>query len=53
MAVRIVEIDAATAIEMVDLARLLATEIRVMLDTGGADAGESSVNFSSLTRKAK
>ena len=45
MPVRIVEIDASAAIEMVDLARLLATEIRVMLDAGGADTGECRVKL--------
>jgi hypothetical protein len=45
VAVRVVEIDAPAAIEMIDLARPLTPEIRVVLDTAGADAGESSVEF--------
>src|SRR5262252_3066356 len=40
MAVGIVEIDAAAAIEVVDLAQPLAAEVRVVLDAVGADAGE-------------
>jgi len=43
--VRVVEIDAAAAIEMIDLARPLATEICVMLNAGGADAGERRVKL--------
>jgi hypothetical protein len=43
--VRVVEIDAAAAIEVIDLAGPLATEIRVVLDGGGADAGKRRVEF--------
>src|SRR3974377_657721 len=46
MPIRIVEIDAAATIEMVDLTGPLAAEIRVVLDTGGADAGKRGVEFS-------
>jgi hypothetical protein len=45
VAVRVVEIGAPAGIEMIDLARPLTPEIRVVLDTAGADAGESSVEF--------
>jgi hypothetical protein len=40
VAVGVVEIDAAAAVEVIDLARPLAAEIRIMCDAGGADAGE-------------
>jgi hypothetical protein len=43
MAVRVVEINAATAVEVVDLPRPLAAKIRVVRDTPGADAGECGV----------
>jgi hypothetical protein len=49
--VRVVEVDAPAAIEMIDLARPLAPEIRVVLDTAGADAGESSVEFGIADRE--
>src|SRR3954447_21161050 len=45
VAVGIVEIDAAAAVEMVDLARPLAAEIRIVGDARGADAGEGRVEF--------
>src|SRR5271166_1211792 len=45
VAVRVVEIDAAAAIEMIDLAGPLAPEIRVVCDTGGANPGESGVEL--------
>src|SRR5271163_5332932 len=51
MPVRVVEIDAAAAIEVVDLAGPLASEIRVMLDAGGADTGECGVEFGVANQK--
>src|SRR6516165_12650354 len=45
VAVRVVEIDAAATIEMIDLAGTLAAEIRVVLHPGGADAGEGGIEF--------
>src|SRR6267143_6094103 len=45
VAVGVVEIDAAAAVEVIDLARPLAAEIRVMRDAGGADAGEGGVEL--------
>ena len=41
----IVEINAAGAIEVVDLARPLAAKICVMRDTAGSHAGESGVEL--------
>src|SRR5690348_1348679 len=46
MAVRIVEIDAATLVEVVDLPGSFAAKIRVMRDTRGADAGKCGVELS-------
>src|SRR6516164_1375971 len=45
VAVRVVEIDAAAAIEMIDLAGPLTAKIRVVLDAARADTGESRVEF--------
>src|ERR1700730_13077777 len=45
MAVGVGEITAAAAVEVVDFARPLAAEIRVMRDAGGADAGERRVEL--------
>lgn len=45
VAVGVVEIDAAAAIEVVDLARPLAAEVRVVRDAGGADARECGVEL--------
>src|SRR6266481_5391501 len=45
MTVRVVEIDAAAAVEVVDFTRPLATEICVMRDASGADAGECRVEL--------
>src|SRR6516162_958391 len=45
VAVRVVEIDAAAAIEMIDLTRPLAAEIRVVRDTNGTNASEGGVEF--------
>ena len=52
VAARIVEIDPAPAIEVVDLARQLAAEIGVVADTGGADASERRVELGFAARKA-
>ena len=43
--VGVVEIDAATAVQMIDLAGLGAPRIGVILDALGADAGERRVKF--------
>ena len=43
--VRIVKIDAATAMQMIDLAWLGAPRIGVIPDTLSADAGERRVKF--------
>src|SRR5271166_745221 len=43
--VRVVEIDAAAAIEVVDLTGPLAPEIRIVLDAGGADTGKGGVEL--------
>jgi hypothetical protein len=43
MAVRVVEIDAATAVEVVDLPGPLAAKIRVMRDAPGADTVECGI----------
>src|SRR5580704_16104718 len=43
--VGVVEIDAATAVQMIDLAGLGAPRIGVILDALGADAGERGVKF--------
>jgi hypothetical protein len=51
MAVGIVEIDAAAAIKMIDLARALAAEVRVMLDAVGADAGQRRVELALANQK--
>src|ERR1700736_6728200 len=53
MAVGVVEIDAAAAVEVVDLARSLAAEIRVMGDAGGADAGEGGVELCFVDQKGE
>ena len=45
MTVRIVEIDAATLVEVVDLPGPFAAKIRVMRDTRGADAGKCGVKL--------
>ena len=45
MPIRIVEIDASATIKMIDLPRLFAAEICVMLDTGSADTGERRVKL--------
>jgi hypothetical protein len=52
MAVRVVEIDAATAVEVVDLPGPLAAKIRVRRDAPGADTAECGIEHGSLTRKA-
>jgi hypothetical protein len=43
--VGVIEIDAATAVQMIDLAGLGAPRIGVILDALGADAGERRVKF--------
>jgi hypothetical protein len=43
--VGVVEIDAATAVQMIDLAGLGAPRVGVILDAMGADAGERRVKF--------
>ena len=43
--VGVVEIDAATAVQMVDLARFGAPRIGVILDALSADAGERRIKF--------
>src|SRR5271166_3316388 len=45
VAIRVVEIDAAAAIEMINLAGPLTAEICIVRDTGGADAGEGGIEF--------
>jgi hypothetical protein len=45
MPIWIVEIDASATIKMIDLPRLFAAEICVMLDTGSADTGERRVKL--------
>src|SRR5215472_7404482 len=46
MAVRIVEIDAATPVKVIDLPGPFAAKIRVMRDTRGPDAGKCAVELS-------
>src|SRR5271157_3405643 len=53
VAVRVVEIDAAPAIKVVDFARPLATKIRVMCDTGRSDAGEGGVELRLADQKGE
>src|SRR6516165_4960219 len=45
VAVRVIEIDAAATIEMIDLAGTLAAEIRVVLHPGGADARQRRIEL--------
>jgi hypothetical protein len=51
MAVRVVEIDAATPVEVVDLPGPFAAKIRVMRDARGADAGKCSVELGFADQK--
>ena len=52
VAVGCVEIDAAPAIVMVDLARAAAVVIGIIRDAGGANAGECGVEFLLADRNA-
>src|SRR6516162_549138 len=53
MPVGVVEVDAATTILMVYLARPLAAKIRVMLDATGANAGEGRVELRLADQKGE
>jgi hypothetical protein len=53
MAVRVVEVHAATAIEVIDLARPLVAEIRIVADAGGADARQSRVELGFADQKGR
>jgi hypothetical protein len=48
MTVRIVEIDAAAAKEVVNFAGPLAAKVRIMRDAGVADPGECRVEFNTI-----